>query len=125
MSAEEHAEELRLERLAASLVENQRKFLEKLVAMRKKHDLSQAEVAERMGVSQPTVSAFENYDANPTLATIRRYAMAVDAVIVNEIIDDLIETVPEVLAAGSGPRMSWAPADPTPQYRFSSNTSHA
>jgi len=94
MSAAEHSEELRLERLAASLVENQRKFLTELISMRIKHELTQAEVAERMGVSQPTVSAFESYDANPTLATIRRYAMAVDAVIINQVIDDLVETEP-------------------------------
>jgi|GEM_PF-2213132 len=125
MSIAEGAEELRLERLAASLVENQRKFLEQLIGMRKTHHLSQADVAERMGVSQPTVSAFESYDANPTLATIRRYAMAVDAVLVNEVIDDLIGTVPQILAVTSGPRINWLPSDAAAHWRFPCKASHA
>ncbi len=49
------------------------------MALRKKHHLTQADVAERMGVSQPTVAEFERYDANPTLSAIRRYALAVGA----------------------------------------------
>jgi transcriptional regulator with XRE-family HTH domain len=32
-----------------------------------------------MGVTQPTVAAFEAHDSNPTLATLRRYALAVRA----------------------------------------------
>ncbi|GAA1490492.1 hypothetical protein GCM10009626_32380 [Brachybacterium sacelli] len=47
-----------------------------------------------MGVSQPTVAAFEHYDSNPTLATIQRYAMAVDAVLHTRVIDDCGNGIP-------------------------------
>ena len=64
---------------ARHLQRAQRAMMEELVDMREKHGLSQAELAQRMGVSQSAVAQFERYDANPTLATIQRYALAVDA----------------------------------------------
>ena len=79
---------VRFEAQADALVQNHRRLLRRLVAMRKHHHLTQADVAERMGVSQPAVAAFERYDANPTLSTIRRYALAVDARIEERVIDD-------------------------------------
>ena len=68
-----------IEKLAAELVVTHRRFLRSLVEARKEAGLSQVQVAERMATSQPNVSAFERYDANPTLSTIRRYALAVGA----------------------------------------------
>ena len=65
-----------LERRADLLVDARDRLLEGLVRLRKEHKLSQQTVAERMGVSQPTVAAFERYDANPTVSSIIRYAMA-------------------------------------------------
>ncbi|WP_253259637.1 helix-turn-helix transcriptional regulator [Subtercola boreus] len=62
-----------------------------LIGLRKKHDLSQETVAGRMGVSQPTVAAFERYDSNPTLSSIRRYALAVGARIRHSVDDDCAE----------------------------------
>ena len=70
-----------LERRADLLVDARDRLLEDLVSLRKEHKLSQQTVAERMGVSQPTVAAFERYDANPTVSSIIRYAMAVDALL--------------------------------------------
>ena len=64
---------------ARHLQRAQRAMMEELVDMREKHGLSQAELAQRMGVSQSAVAQFERYDANPTLATIQRYALAVEA----------------------------------------------
>lgn len=66
-----------LESLAGSLVDAHEHLLDQLILLRKKHGLTQEVVAERMGVSQPTVAAFERYDANPTLSSVRRYALAV------------------------------------------------
>lgn len=80
-----------LERRADDLISNHENLLKGLVRMRLEHDLTQAQVAERMGVSQPTVAAFERYDANPTLSTIRRYAHAVGARLRDEVIDDCAE----------------------------------
>lgn len=76
---------------ADSLVESHAALLANLVNLRKKHRISQETVAERMGVSQPTVSAFERYDSNPTLSTIRRYALAVGARMSVEVIDDCVD----------------------------------
>ena len=68
---------LNLEKLAEELSANHRHFMTSLVNARNRAGLTQAEVAFRMGVSQASVSQFERYDSNPTLATIRRYALAV------------------------------------------------
>lgn len=72
---------LRAERLA----DNDRALLDALVAIRRERGLTQAQVGEIMGVSQPSVADFEAYDANPTLARIRRYAHAVEALIVHKV----------------------------------------
>lgn len=68
-----------LEELALVLFRERRQLLEQLVSIRKQKQLTQAVVAERMGVSQPAVSDFEHYDANPTLNSLVRYALAVHA----------------------------------------------
>ncbi|MCI7513470.1 MAG: helix-turn-helix transcriptional regulator [Schaalia hyovaginalis] len=83
-----------LDRRADLLVDAKDRLLEDLVGLRKQHDLSQQTVAERMGVSQPTVAAFERYDANPTLSSIIRYAMAVEALLDIKVVDDCGDGVP-------------------------------
>lgn len=80
-----------LQSRANRLVEDHLDLHRALVEMRKKHELSQEEVGLRMGVSQATVAKFERLGANPTLATIRRYAMAVGAVIDTQVVDDCLE----------------------------------
>lgn len=77
-------------RRADSLTEDHERLLAALIALRKKHGITQAIVAERMGVSQPTVAGLERYDANPTLSTIRRYALAVGARLLTTVIDDCV-----------------------------------
>lgn len=95
-----------IEARAEALVESHDKLLADLIALRTKHHLSQLDVAIRMGVTQPTVSAFEKYDANPRLSTIRRYALAVNALIDHEVIDDCIpRTVTfDAVTTGAVPR---------------------
>lgn len=83
----------RVEARAESLVDVHTEMLSGLINLRKEHKLSQASVAERMGVSQPTVAAFEHYDSNPTLATIRRYALAVGARLEISVVDDCVDGV--------------------------------
>ena len=83
-----------LERRADLLVDARDRLLEGLVRLRKEHKLSQQTVAERMGVSQPTVATFERYDANPTVSSIIRYAMAVNALLDIKVVDDCGEGVP-------------------------------
>lgn len=53
------------------------RVLDRLVAIRRGLDLTQTDVARRMGVTQPTVSAFEREDSNPRVETLQRYARAV------------------------------------------------
>lgn len=83
----EETEEV-LDRRAEALIEDHDKMLRALVSYRHKHNLTQEKVAERMGISQPAVSQFERYDANPRLDTVRRYAMAVGVVFQTAVEDD-------------------------------------
>ncbi|MFE4951961.1 helix-turn-helix domain-containing protein [Leifsonia sp. NPDC056665] len=97
------AEMVRIDALADDLVAEHRLLMRALVAQRKAHNLTQETVAERMSVSQPTVAAFERYDANPTLSTIRRYALAVGAGIRHHVDDRCSDAEIELgmIAAGT------------------------
>lgn len=64
---------------ARALVRAQSQFMEDLVALRKRQGLTQQDVADRMDVTQSAVAQFERYDANPSLNTIGRYALAIGA----------------------------------------------
>lgn len=102
-----------IEALADSLVESHDKLMSDLIGMRKRHGLSQEAVAERMGVSQPTVAAFERYDSNPTLATLRRYALAVGASIGHAVDDQCCradDDKAEAIVTGSA--KSWVRVQP-------------
>jgi DNA-binding XRE family transcriptional regulator len=52
-------------------------LLNELIEARKKSDLSQVEVARRMGVPQSAVVRLESGAHSPTLSTLTRYAAAV------------------------------------------------
>lgn len=84
----------RLEQRASQVVENTRGLVEDLTSVRKEHGLSQSELAERMGVSQSAVAQFERYDANPTIASVERYAIAVGARIAITVVSDRDQWVP-------------------------------
>jgi transcriptional regulator with XRE-family HTH domain len=91
-----------------ALLDDHEQLLTALVQLRKQHNLSQELVADRMGISQPAVSQFERYDANPRLSTIRRYAMAVGARITTVVADDLPSTSSKTTPTPNtkaGPRM--------------------
>lgn len=75
----------RLKEHAKELVSTQRSFIESLIALRSASGMTQQDVANLMGVSQSAVSLFEHYDSNPTLASIRRYALAVNADLVMQV----------------------------------------
>lgn len=75
-----------ISRLAESLIADHEVLLKDLVDLRKQQGLSQDEVARRMGVSQSTVAGFEQYDADPTLSTLRRYALAVGARVKTQVV---------------------------------------
>ena len=64
---------------ATLLLDAEDHLMTSLRNIRKKRGISQEAVAKRMGVTQPAVAAFEHYDANPRMSSIRRYALAVGA----------------------------------------------
>ncbi len=78
-----------IETRANQLVRDHDNLVSSLIQMRLDKGLTQELVGERMGVSQPAVAAFESYEANPTLSTIRRYALAVGATLNTEVIDSV------------------------------------
>lgn len=52
-----------------------------LIKLREERGLSQTQIAEMLGVSQQAISQFEQMDADPRMSTIRRYALAVGAMV--------------------------------------------
>lgn len=80
---------------ARALAVNDRKLLQALVEIREERGLSQTAVAEKLGISQPSVAAFESTGSNPKLSTIRRYAQAVGALIRHEVTQDVGQLVDE------------------------------
>lgn len=88
---------------AKVLAREHRELKARLVRVRRKAGLSQEDVAERMSVSQQTVSKFERYDSDPKLSTLRRYANAVGALIEHQVEIDRGQSVQ--LAAS---RSAWA-----------------
>lgn len=72
-------------RHAEALAEEHFSLVEELVNARNRAGLNQDDVAKRMGVTQPTVSAIERLGKDLKLSTIRRYALAIGVVISHEI----------------------------------------
>ncbi|MEV7762245.1 helix-turn-helix domain-containing protein [Curtobacterium flaccumfaciens] len=69
------------QRRATELARSDYKLLSDLVRQRKAAGLTQQDVANRMGITQPSVANLERHDADPKLSTIRRYAHAIEALI--------------------------------------------
>lgn len=75
-------------RRAIALAEGDHHFLRALVQARKNLGLTQAQVADRLGISQASIAAFERYDNDPKLSTIRRYAQVVGLLIAHHVEPD-------------------------------------
>lgn len=75
----------RLQARADSLAETMANLKGDLVVIREDSGLTMEDVAERMGYTVEAIEEFERYDADPTLSTIRRYALAVGATITIEV----------------------------------------
>lgn len=73
------------EQLATDLALNDYTLLMDLIRLRRSLGLKQVHVAERMGVSQPTIAKFESMDTDPKLSTVRRYALALGALVEHKI----------------------------------------
>lgn len=51
----------------------------KLLKVRRLQGMTQKQVADTLGVTQPTIAAFERYDNDPKMSSILNYAHAVGA----------------------------------------------
>ncbi|OAV61798.1 helix-turn-helix domain-containing protein [Enteractinococcus helveticum] len=72
-------------RHADYLVEADLRLMKDLVAFRKKRNIAQATVAERMGIDPSGVSKIEAGHRDLLQSTIQRYALAIGAVIDHKI----------------------------------------
>lgn len=77
--------ESRSEQLARELAESDINLIYSLRKMREERGLSQADLGQILGVTQATVSAFESGESEPKLSTVRRYAHALDVMIVHSV----------------------------------------
>jgi len=73
------------DRLAEYILASDDQMLEDLVARRKALGLKQEDVAARMGIDKSGVSRIESGLRDLQLSTLRRYAMAIDAVVKHEV----------------------------------------
>lgn len=70
---------------ATALADADLRMRRALVGARRAAGLSQNDVAEALGIKQSSVAAFERYDNDPRLSTIRRYALAVGAQVSHDV----------------------------------------
>lgn len=68
-------------RRARELARNDYELLENLVRLRRDRGLSQAEVADLLGVTQQAISKIEQPGADPRLSTLRQYSHAIGALV--------------------------------------------
>lgn len=72
-------------RLALELAREDQHLLGTLVQIRKSRGISQDQIAESLGVSQATISAFERIGNDPHLSTVRRYCRALGVLVRHQI----------------------------------------
>jgi len=72
-------QDLEIEQLASSNHASWLEFHAALIERRVTSGLTQREVAQRLGISQPAVSQFENLLVLPNLESVLGYALAIGA----------------------------------------------
>lgn len=86
---------------AKNLSQSHRQMISDLVDVRIARGMTQDDVAAVLGVTRQRVSRMEQYDSNPRLETIRRYANAVGARIESQVsMDDCHENQRDAKRAG-------------------------
>jgi transcriptional regulator with XRE-family HTH domain len=75
-------------RRAKELAKNDYALLEELIALRHSRELTQADVAELLGMTQQAVSKFEQPGADPRLSTLRQYSHAIGALVKHAVAPD-------------------------------------
>jgi transcriptional regulator with XRE-family HTH domain len=100
-----------VDRRARALHDADRKLIEDLVARRTELGLSQQEVARRMDTGQSTVARIEAGSRDLRQSTIRRYAMAVEALIEHAVTpDDPRRAQSSAIIRDLGPQLTHAPS---------------
>lgn len=72
-------------RLAALQADEDQHWLASLVQIRKDRKITQLEIAEKLGVSQASISAFERLGNDPHLSTVRRYCRALGVLVRHQV----------------------------------------
>lgn len=93
------------QQLALDLMRADSELIDQLVRIRKSR-MTQQQLAEVLGTSQSAVARFESGDRDPHLSTLRRYALAVEASVTHNIVDDALTDRPDRVAWVCGPRQS-------------------
>lgn len=73
--------------LATQLAGSDYLLIADLVQKRIDSGFTQAQVAEKLSITQQAVSKFESLETDPRLSTIRKYALVVNALITHKIVD--------------------------------------
>lgn len=95
---------------ARRLVEASGKLVDDLIALREQKGLTQGQLAKRMGISQSGVARIEGGDRDPRLSTLRRYALALGAMIEHDVTDDEVIDVTPV-SGGKHTDLAWPAPD--------------
>lgn len=96
--------------LALDLARGDRAFLRRLVQERRRQRISQQDVADRLGITQPSVAAFERHDSDPKLSTVRRYAQVIGIMVTHEVAARWATTVQVPAAVASSTEVVAGPA---------------
>lgn len=72
-------------RLATLQADEDMHWLASLVQIRKDRNITQLEIAQKLGVSQATISAFERLGNDPHLSTVRRYCRALGVLVRHQV----------------------------------------
>ena len=91
---------------AAVLVQNDERLIDELVSIMHERQLSEEDVARRMGVALAELQAIEGGTADPTMGTVRRLAHAVGVTVSHHVEKDSTPTKTAMLWSRSGKQLS-------------------
>jgi len=69
------------------VLELEYEIIKKLIELRIREDLTQDELAKRIGIPKSNISRFENGKHSPTIATLTKFAAGLNKKIVIQLID--------------------------------------
>lgn len=108
-------------RRARELAKSDYDFHEQLVKIRHDRGMSQADVAELLGITQQAVSKLERIGADPRLSTLRQYSHAVGALVKHVAMQDegQLQAHDEWVTVTFAPRFGATTTAPSSQFSVS------